>query len=367
MLYYLLFNLRTKFIVFNLLRYITFRSLAAFFTAFFIGMILAPIFIRKFKKIGIGQSIRDDGPETHIVKAGTPTMGGIFIIISVIISSLLWNIYNYYVFVVLFSIIVFAAIGFYDDYLKISMKNSKGIKARLKLILQIISASVIFLLLYFNPSGERFSWSFYIPFLNRPFFFWPPLLGIIFVIFTIVAFSNATNLSDGLDGLAAGMSIFLIVPFGIMAYVIGNFVASDYLKFPFIPGAGEIAVILSAFVGGLGAFLWYNVYPAEIIMGDTGSLAIGGMIATVAVILKQEVLLVIAGFMFVLETLSVLIQTTYFKYTKKKYGAGKRVFLMAPIHHHFEKKGWKETQVVIRFWILAALFALLSLTTLKIR
>ena len=367
MLYYLLFNLRTKFIIFNLLRYITFRSLASFFTAFFIGMIIAPFFIKKLKRLGVKQPIREDGPESHLSKSGTPTMGGIFIIVSVILSSLLWNIFNYYVFVVLISIIAFAGIGFYDDYLKITMKNSKGIKANLKLILQLTAGIIIFLLIYFNPFSSGFSWAFYIPFLNKPLFFWPPVFGVIFIIFPIVAFSNATNLSDGLDGLAAGMSVFLIVPFGIMAYVIGNFLASDYLKFLFIPGAGEIAVILSAFIGGLAAFLWYNIYPAEVIMGDTGSLAIGGMIATVAVILKQEVLLVIAGFMFVLETLSVLIQTTYFKYTKNKYGAGKRFFLMAPIHHHFEKKGWKETQVVVRFWILAALFALLSITTLKIR
>ncbi len=312
MLYYLFFNLRTKFIVFNLLRYITFRSLASFFTAFFIGIIIAPFFIKKLKNMGIRQSIREDGPETHFSKSGTPTMGGIFIIISVIISSLLWNIYNYYVFVVLISIVLFAGIGFYDDYLKIMMKDSKGIKANLKLVLQIIASLVIFLLLYFNPFSSGFSWAFYIPFLNEPLFFWPPVLGIIFIIFTLVAFSNATNLSDGLDGLAAGMSIFLVVPFGIIAYVMGNFKAADYLKFLFIPGVGEIAVILSAFIGGIAAFLWYNVHPAEVIMGDTGSLAIGGMIATVAMILKQEVLLVIAGFMFVFETLSVLIQVTYF-------------------------------------------------------
>ncbi|MEJ5283702.1 MAG: phospho-N-acetylmuramoyl-pentapeptide-transferase [Brevinematia bacterium] len=366
MLYILFFELRHKFILFNLLRYITFRSMAAFLTAFIIGMILGPIFIKKFKEMGAGQSIREDGPSTHQVKSGTPTMGGIFIIISVILSSLLWTIYNYYVFVVLFSIIGFAAIGFYDDFLKVSKKNSKGVKAKLKLLFQIIVSAIILLLLYFDPF-EKFSFSFFIPFYNKPLFYWPFLIGVFFYIFTMVAFSNATNLSDGLDGLAAGMSIFLIIPFGIIAYVVGNVVASDYLKFIYIPGAGEISVILASFIGGLAAFLWYNVHPAEIFMGDTGSLAIGGMIATIAIILKQEVLLLIAGFMFVLETVSVVIQTSYFKYTKKKFGEGKRIFLMAPIHHHFEKKGWKETQVVIRFWIISALCALISLTTLKLR
>ena len=366
MLYHLFFELRTKLILFNLLKYITFRSLAAFFTAFIIGMIIAPFFIKKCREMGIGQSIRDDGPSSHITKSGTPTMGGIFIIISFIISVLLWTIYNYYIFIVLFSVIAFGAIGFADDFLKIKMKNSKGISPKTKLLLQVLASLVIFLMLYFNPYN-KFSWAFYIPFLNQPFFFWPPVLGFLFIIFTIVAFSNAANLSDGLDGLAAGMSIFLIIPFGVFAYVMGNFVVANYLKFLYIPGVGEIAVVLSALIGGLVAFLWYNVHPAEVIMGDTGSLAIGGCVATVAIILKQEMLLLIAGFMFVFETLSVVIQTSYFKYTKKKYGAGKRIFLMAPIHHHFEKKGWKETQVVVRFWILAALFALIALTTLKVR
>ncbi len=366
MLYSLFFGLRNKFILFNLLRYITFRSMAAFVTAFLVGMLLAPMFIKKFKEIGAGQSIREDGPSTHFAKAGTPTMGGIFILLSVIISSLLWTIYNYYVFVVLFSIIGFGMIGFYDDYLKVMKKNSKGITANLKLLFQIIVSIIIIVLLYFDPF-EKFSFSFFVPFYNKPLFYWPFLLGFAFYIFTLIAFSNATNLSDGLDGLAAGMSIFLIIPFGIFAYVLGNAVAADYLKFIYIPGVGEISVILAAFIGGLASFLWYNVHPAEIFMGDTGSLAIGGTIATVAIILKQEMLLVIAGFMFVLETFSVVLQTSYFKYTKKKYGAGKRIFLMAPIHHHFEKKGWKETQVVIRFWILAALCALISLTTLKLR
>lgn len=366
MLYYLFFNLREKFILFNLLRYITFRSLASFFTAFLIGMIIAPFFIKKMRLIGMGQSIREDGPSTHLSKSGTPTMGGIFIIISLTLSVFLWTIYNYFVFVVLLSTVGFGLIGFIDDYLKVIYKNSKGITPLIKLVLQGIVSLLIFLLLYFNPF-YKFSWTFYIPFLNKPLFSWPPVIGFFFILFTILAFTNATNLSDGLDGLASGMSIFLIIPFGVFSYVMGNFLVAEYLKFLYIPGVGELAVFLSAFVGALTAFLWYNIHPAEVFMGDTGSLAIGGSIATVAVILKQEVLLLIAGFMFVLETLSVVIQTSYFKYTKRKYGAGKRIFLMAPIHHHFEKKGWKETQVVVRFWILSALFALLALTTLKVR
>jgi phospho-N-acetylmuramoyl-pentapeptide-transferase len=367
MLHYFLFPLKSQLILFNLLKYITFRSLAAFITAFIIGVLIAPYFIKKFKTIGLKQAIRTDGPETHHVKSGTPTMGGIIIIAAALASIFLWTIFNYYVFVVSLSILLFAAIGFIDDYLKIKYKNSKGIKGMLKLILQTVFSALIITLLYLNPARPDIFWAFYIPFFSQPVWIWTPLPAYLFYIFTMVSFSNATNLSDGLDGLASGMGILLYLPFGIIAYVIGNAIAAQYLKFPFFIGAGELAVIISSMIGGFTAFLWYNTHPAEVFMGDTGSLAMGGAIATIAIVLKQELLLVVAGGMFVLETLSVVIQTSYFKYTRKKFGEGKRFFLMAPLHHHFEKKGWKETQVVMRFWILAALCALIAISALKVR
>ncbi len=367
MLHFLLFSLKSKFILFNLLRYITFRSLAAFITAFLIGLFIAPYFIKKFKTFGVKQSIREEGPQSHLLKSGTPTMGGIFIIIAAITSIILWTIFNYYVFVVSLSILLFALIGFMDDFLKIKFMNSKGIEAKLKFILQMLASFILITILYFNPARPDIFWSFYVPFIGKPVFIWHPALAYVFYMFAMISFSNATNFSDGLDGLASGMGIILYIPFGIIAYVIGNAITAQYLKYPFINGTGELAVIVSAMIGGFAAFLWYNVHPADIFMGDTGSLPMGGAIAVIAIILKQELLLVIAGGMFVLENISVVIQITYFKYTKKKYGEGKRFFLMAPIHHHFEKKGWKEIQVVIRFWILSALCALAALSTLKIR
>lgn len=359
--------IKSKFILFNLLNYITFRSVAAFITAFFLGMILAPIFIKAFQKRDVRQSIRAEGPETHHVKSGTPTMGGVFMILGVLLSVSLWVKFNYYVFVVVLGIILFALIGFIDDFLKVRFKNSRGITGRVKLVLQTLFSLLLIGLLFINPARPELFWSFYLPFVQAPLFNWPPVLGVLFYLFTLVAFSNATNLSDGLDGLASGMGLLLYLPFGIIAYVMGNAIASGYLLFPFLPGVGELAVIAAAMMGGFTAFLWYNTHPAQVFMGDTGSLCMGGTIALIAIIIKQEMLLIVAGFMFVLENASVIIQRYYFKYTKMRTGEGKRFFLMAPIHHHFEKKGWKETQVVVRFWILSGLFAILALSSLKIR
>lgn len=367
MLYALLFSLKTQFILFNLLRYITFRSVAAFITAFLIGVLIAPYFIKLFKRIGVGQAIRTDGPETHRVKSGTPTMGGLIIIISALVAILLWSIFNFYVLTAVVCIVLFAAIGFADDFMKVKFRNSRGISGEIKILLQIVVSFILVTLLFLNPSRPDIFWAFYVPIFDKPLFIWPPILGYAFYMFTVIAFANATNLADGLDGLAVGMGIMLFIPFAIFAYVIGNFIAAEYLKFPFIVGTGELVVVLSAMIGGFAAFLWYNAHPAEVFMGDTGSLPMGGLIALVAVVLKQEVLLLVAGGMFVLETVSVVLQKGYFKYTKKRYGQGRRIFLMSPIHHHFEKKGWKETQVVIRFWVLSALCALLALATLKIR
>ncbi len=367
MLYALLFELKSRFILFNLLRYITFRSLAALVTAALIGFVIAPFFIRLFRRIGFGQSVRKDGPESHLSKTGTPTMGGVFMILAALLSVFLWTIFNYYVLVVTISIFLFGAIGFVDDYLKIRFRNSKGIAGEVKFLLQVGVSFILVALLFLNPGKSALFWELYIPFINKPVLIWPPILGWAYYMFVMIAFCNATNLSDGMDGLAAGMGVMLYLPFGIFAYVIGNFLTADYLKIPFQAGTGELAVIVSAMIGGFASFLWYNAHPAQVFMGDTGSLPMGGVIAVIAIILKQEILLLVAGGMFVLETVSVTLQTSYFRYTKKRYGTGRRIFLMAPIHHHFEKKGWKETQVVIRFWILSAMCALLALSTLKIR
>ncbi len=361
MFYRFLFSFRDHFTLLNLLRYITFRSIMSFFTAMVIGLVLAPVFIRFFKKWGTSQSERELGPKSHLSKSGTPTMGGIFIIFSTLLSILLWGRLNYYVVVVTLAFVGFGLIGFVDDLLKVKFKNTKGVSGKRKLFLQSILAVFLIVLLWLNPERPNTFFAFYLPFYSQPVFYWSFLLGFLFFAFAIVSFSNATNLSDGLDGLAAGMGIMLYLPFGVFAYVMGNVIASQYLLFPFLPGTGELVVVIAAIIGGYTAFLWYNVHPADIFMGDTGSLAMGGAIATIAVILKQEVLLVVAGAMFVFETLSVVLQVFWFKRT------GKRIFKMSPIHHHFELVGWKETQVVIRFWILSALFSLLSLAALKIR
>ena len=495
MLYQLLIPFKDSFILFNLLRYITFRSIAAFVTAFIIGVIVAPWFIKKLHHLKFGQPIRSDGPQSHQEKSGTPTMGGIFVLLASFIAILLWSRFNFYVMVVALAMILFGGIGFADDWLKVKQKKSDGINAKLKLILQLLASGIIITLLYFNPKNfeERevflvikdrnesilqsyeyplhgtnsFEWnattedgeyvqagryelaslyqddygkevfntlaslripasmvnptnghlykmtfeskeikttnadrtasefiiqswhltisegtnrsvrdirgefkvpvktniyfSFYIPYYSKPLFIWPAIIGILFFLFVLVAFTNATNLADGLDGLASGMGIILYIPFAIIAYVMGNVITSSYLRFPFLSGVGELTVLMAAIIGGFAAFLWYNTKPAQIFMGDVGSLAMGGTIATIAIIVKQELLLAIAGGMFVLETVSVALQVFWFKRT------GKRIFKMAPLHHHFELSGWKETQVVTRFWILSALFALLALSALKIR
>ncbi len=480
MFYHLLFPLSEQWTIFNLLRYISFRSIAAFFTAFLIGVVIAPWFIRLFQKMKVGQSIRDDGPQSHLKKAGTPTMGGVFIILASLASVLLWSRFNFYVLLSGLALLLFGGIGFVDDYLKVKEKDTKGVSARLKLVLQGLVSAALMLMLYFytqswdsntfhvvikdsrmqtlkeipygwqtnntialktgevgvysntlhfvlqvedyfrivkekelvsinvderitevkmelSPSlfetqgdflslswqmlsydkqgrfvdqkngnekvhkKSRFFQQFYLPYYSKPIFTWPLILAFIFYVVVLMSFSNATNLSDGLDGLASGMGIMLFIPFGVFAYIMGNSISSEYLLFPFLSGGGELTVVIAAFIGGLVSFLWYNVHPAQVFMGDTGSLAMGGLIATIAVSLKQEVLLVVAGGMFVLEAFSVVLQVFWYKRFKK------RIFKMSPIHHHFELSGWKETQVVARFWILSALFAIIALSALKIR
>ncbi|MFC3164479.1 phospho-N-acetylmuramoyl-pentapeptide-transferase [Ciceribacter thiooxidans] len=352
---------------FNLFRYITFRTGAALFTSALIVFLFGPAMIASLRiRQGRGQPIRADGPQTHFKKAGTPTMGGLMILAGIVVSSLLWaDLSSVYVVSTLLVTLGFGAIGFYDDYLKVTKQTEKGFsgKARLGIEFVIAGIAVYFMMNTALTSGSQGStlgssvaFPFFKDFLIN--------LGIFFVLFggfVIVAAGNAVNLTDGLDGLAIVPVMIAAASFGIIAYLTGNAVFSNYLQINFVPGTGELAVVLGAVIGaGLG-FLWFNAPPAAIFMGDTGSLALGGLIGTVAVATKHEIVMAIIGGLFVAETLSVIIQVGYFKMT------GRRVFLMAPIHHHFEKLGWTESQVVIRFWIIAVGLAMLGLSTLKLR
>ncbi|EPE97697.1 MULTISPECIES: phospho-N-acetylmuramoyl-pentapeptide-transferase [Rhizobium] len=351
----------------NLFRYITFRTGASLFTSAFIVFLFGPMIIRSLRiRQGKGQPIRADGPQTHFKKAGTPTMGGLMILAGIVGSSLLWaDLSNVYVVATLLVTLGFGAIGFYDDYLKVTKQSHKGFsgKARLGIEFVIAGIAVYFMMrtaLASGTAGSTFGSSVAFPFFKD----FMINLGIMFVVFggfVIVGAGNAVNLTDGLDGLAIVPVMIAAASFGVIAYLAGNAVFANYLQINFVPGTGELSVVLGAVIGaGLG-FLWFNAPPAAIFMGDTGSLALGGTIGTVAVATKHEIVMAIIGGLFVMETLSVIIQVGYFKMT------GRRVFLMAPIHHHFEKKGWTESQVVIRFWIIAGGLALLGLSTLKLR
>ena len=359
MIYHLLYPLHTSISAFNVFRYITFRTIYASLTALVICFFLGPWVIRKLTAMQIGQYIQEDGPESHHSKAGTPTMGGILIISSVLLSTLLWaNLTNSYIWIAIFVTLGYTVIGFTDDYYKVSKKQNKGLTARGKLYLQIIIAIVAGLLIYLTPS---FDTRVTIPFFKQI----SPDLGwfyVVFAGFVIVGTSNAVNLTDGLDGLAIGPVTVAAVTYMFFAYVAGHIKIAEYLQIHHVPGCGELTVFLGALAGAGIGFLWYNSYPAEIFMGDVGSLPLGAMIGTVAVITKQEILLVIVGGLFVIEALSVILQVSFFKMTK-----GRRIFRMAPIHHHFELKGWPEPKVIVRFWIISIILALISLSTLKLR
>ncbi len=359
MLYHLLYPLHTTFSVFNVFRYITFRTIYASLTAFFVCFLLGPWMIRKLGAMQVGQYIRDDGPKTHLGKAGTPTMGGTLIIVSIAVSILLWSdLTNYFVWIVLFVIIGNGIIGFIDDYLMQIKKQSKGLTVRNKLALQGFVALVTSFLVYTSPD---FSTQVTIPFFKNisPDFGWG---YVIFAAFVIVGASNAVNLTDGLDGLAIGPVIIAASTYMIFAYVAGHAKIADYLQIHHVTGSGELAIFCGALAGsGLG-FLWFNAYPAQIFMGDVGSLSLGASLGTIAVITKQEILLVLVGGLFVMEALSVIFQVGFFKMTH-----GKRIFRMAPLHHHFELKGWPEPKVIVRFWIIAIALALLAMSTLKLR
>ncbi len=360
MLYKLLYSLHEFYFPFNVFRYITFRTALAVITAMAITFIIAPRMIELLRRLSFTQYIRDDGPRSHINKTGTPTMGGLVIILSVIVSVFLWgDLSNKYILVMLAAITGFGLIGLTDDYLKAIRKNPKGLKARYKFGLQIVLALVIGFLFYHDPEDP------YVATLSIPFFKkWLVNMGwfyIPFSILVIVGASNAVNLTDGIDGLAIGLVGIATLANGALVYISGHSGFARYLHVLYLPGTGELTVFCGAMFGAALGFLWYNSYPAEIFMGDVGSLGLGGALGTLAVITKQELVLAIVGGIFVIETFSVIIQVASYKLT------GKRVFKMAPLHHHFEEKGWPEPKVIVRFWIVGIILALLSLTTLKIR
>jgi phospho-N-acetylmuramoyl-pentapeptide-transferase len=349
--------------LFNVFQYITLRAVLACLTALAISLILGPAVIRRLTAYKIGQSVRDDGPKSHLTKAGTPTMGGALILMSIAITVLLWgDLENRFIWVVLGVTVAFGTIGWIDDYRKVVQRNPKGLSARAKFFWQSVVGLAA--ACYLAWLAQR------VPALNElivPFFKFVayPLGAIGFIVltyFVIVGTSNAVNLTDGLDGLAIMPTVMVAGALGIFAYVAGNAVFSKYLGLPYIAGAGELAVFCGALVGaGLG-FLWFNAYPAEVFMGDVGALALGAALGTIAVIVRQEIVLFIMGGVFVAETLSVMIQVLYFKWT-----GGKRIFRMAPLHHHYELEGWKESQVVVRFWIITMMLVLFGLSTLKLR
>ncbi|MBN2439867.1 MAG: phospho-N-acetylmuramoyl-pentapeptide-transferase [Spirochaetales bacterium] len=359
MFYKFLYPLVKYFSGFNIFRYITFRAVYAAITALLISFLLGPVLIKRLKKLKLGQEVRADGPKTHLAKSGIPTMGGILIILSVLISVILWqDLDSLYTWLLLLAVAGFGLIGFIDDYIKIIKKDSGGLKARFKLIGQFVISLIIVVVLYLGKTEH--TTLLYLPFIKNPVmdlsFYYIPISVVL-----LMMYSNAVNFTDGLDGLASGLVIFIGITFAVLSYLTGRVDMSDYLNIPYIIGSGELTIICSALFGAAVGFLWFNTHPAEVMMGDTGSLALGGVIGVIALIIKKEILLIITGGVFVMEIFSVIIQVAVFKLTKK------RVFKMAPLHHHFELKGWKESKVVIRLWILGGLFALLSLSTLKIQ
>jgi phospho-N-acetylmuramoyl-pentapeptide-transferase len=374
---------------FRVFQYLTFRAVMAALTALLIGLAAGPVVIRRLTALKIGQPIRGYAMESHLVKSGTPTMGGVLILICITVSTLLWaDLSNRFVWIVLAVTLGFGAIGWVDDWRKVVYKDPEGMRSREKYFWQSVIGLLAALYLVFSISESSNARVFEL-FLN-----WvrsgfdvnlPPKAGLLlpfikevsyplgvmgFVVLTylvIVGSSNAVNLTDGLDGLAIMPVVMVGSALGVFAYVAGSVVYSKYLFFPYIAGAGELLIFCAAMAGAGLAFLWFNTHPAQVFMGDVGALALGGALGTVAVIVRQEIVLAIMGGVFVVEALSVMLQVTYFKYTRKKYGEGRRLFKMAPLHHHFEKQGWKETQVVVRFWIITMLLCLLGLSTLKLR
>jgi phospho-N-acetylmuramoyl-pentapeptide-transferase len=377
MLYYLLYHvLQPYFSPLNVFRYITVRTAMASLTALFLCLVLGPWMTRKLRALQIGQYIREEGPESHQSKAGTPTMGGILIVIAIIVPTLLWaNLTNVYVWIALFATAIFAAIGFLDDYNKVVRKRSLGLTGKTKILLQILTAFGVGIVLLILRAEGTYSSELIMPFFKnvRPDLVMQPLLSnpylvpvailpfLAFLVLVIVGASNAVNLTDGLDGLAIGCVVIAGGAFTVLTYLTSHARFADYLDIQHMPAVGELTIFCGSIVGAAIGFLWYNAHPAEMFMGDVGSLALGGALGTVAVIIKQEILLIFVGGVFVLEAISVILQVASFKLT------GKRIFKMAPIHHHFELIGWSESKIIVRFWIVAMVFALFALTTLKLR
>ena len=361
MLYHLLYPLHDEFGAFNVFRYITFRTAMAALTALIVSLMLGPALIDRLRQFQIGQEIREEGPDSHQSKRGTPTMGGLLIIVAVVVPTLLWgDLTNRFVWVLVGSMAAFGAIGFVDDYRKVVRRRSLGLTAKAKFAAQILcSLAIGGLLLWWARQGDFDSKLFF------PFFKTFSLeLGFAYPLFAILVLSgssNAVNLTDGLDGLAIGSVLVAAATFAVLCYASGNVVIANYLGIPSMPGTGELTVFFGAVVGASLGFLWFNAHPAEIFMGDVGSMALGGALGTVAILIKQEMLLVLVGGLFVMEALSVILQVGSFKLR------GRRIFRMAPLHHHFELSGWSESKVVIRFWIVGIIFALLGLATLKLR
>ena len=376
MFYYLYIKFHNQFHLLNLFRYITFRTAYASLTALLLSLVVGPWLVRLLKAFQIGQYVREDGPKSHLSKAGTPTMGGVLINLCIFVPTLLWSdLGNVFVWLVLGVTAAFAGIGFWDDHQKVRQRKNQGLTGRTKFLLQILVSFVFGVVLVLFSARGLYSTTLTFPFFKRfrpdflitsflsrvwtyPFAFLPFLL---FVVLVLVGCSNAVNLTDGLDGLAIGCVVIAASALTVLTYVTGHAVLSEYLDLEHLPRVGELTIFCGSMVGSSLGFLWYNAYPAEIFMGDVGSLALGGAIAAVAVIIKQELLLPFIGGVFVIEALSVIIQVVSFKLR------GKRVFRMAPIHHHFELEGWKESKIIARFWIAALVFALFALTTLKLR
>ncbi len=382
-------TLSPEFGYFRVFQYLTFRAVMAALTALLIGLAAGPYVIGRLRELKIGQPVRGYGMETHLHKSGTPTMGGVLILLSIAISTLMWvDLSNRFVWIVLLVTLGFGAIGWVDDWRKVVHKDPEGMRSREKYFWQSLIGLIAALYLVFSISENSnlrvlelfFNWvqsgfdvnlppkaGLLLPFIKEVSY---PLGVFGFVVLTylvIVGSSNAVNLTDGLDGLAIMPVVLVGASLGVFAYVTGSAVYSKYLFFPHIPGSGELMVFCAAMAGAGLAFLWFNTHPAQVFMGDVGALALGAALGTVAVIVRQEIVLAIMGGIFVVEALSVMLQVTYFKYSKKKYGQGRRLFKMAPLHHHFEKEGWKETQVVVRFWIITMLLCLVGLSTLKLR
>jgi phospho-N-acetylmuramoyl-pentapeptide-transferase len=382
-------TLSPEFGFFRVFQYLTFRAVMAALTALLIGLVAGPFVIRRLAALKIGQPIREYAMQSHLAKSGTPTMGGVLILIGIAVSTLLWaDLSNRFVWIVMIVTFGFGAIGWVDDWRKVVNKDPEGMRSREKYMWQSIIGLVAALYLVFSISESNnlrvvelfYSWvksgfdvnlppkaGLLLPFIKEVSY---PLGVFGFVIMTylvIVGSSNAVNLTDGLDGLAIMPVVMVGSALGVFAYVTGSSVYSKYLLFPYIPGSGELMIFCAAMAGAGLAFLWFNTHPAQVFMGDVGALALGGALGTIAVIVRQEIVLAIMGGIFVVEALSVMLQVTYFKYTKKKYGEGRRILKMAPLHHHFEKSGWKETQVVVRFWIITMLLCLVGLSTLKLR